>query len=68
MLGEITGQRRLAGAGIAEEPEQLRLSGLEPPGDPLQCFILLGREFHQPERPDSQGKDKVDRHHHRYRC
>ena len=42
MFGEIARQRRLAGAGIAEQPEQLRLAGLQPAGDRLQRLVLLG--------------------------
>jgi hypothetical protein len=53
MLGEIARQRRLSGTGIAEQPEHLRLAGLEPACDGLQRLILLGRKFHTPERQDS---------------
>ena len=59
MFGEIARQRRLAGAGIAEQPEDLRPALLEPARNRLQRLILLGGEFHQRERPDSQGKDKA---------
>ena len=47
MLGEIARQRRLAGAGIAEQAEHLRPPGLQPSRDGLQRVVLLRREFHR---------------------
>ena len=54
MLGEIARQRRLAGAGIAEQPEHLRPPGLQPSRDRLQRVVLLRREFHAAVRQDSE--------------
>ena len=49
MLGEIARQRRLAGAGIAEQAEDLRPAGLQPPRHGLQRVVLLRRKFHRPD-------------------
>ena len=46
MFGEIARQRRLAGAGIAEQAEDLRPARLQPARHRLQRFILLRGEFH----------------------
>ena len=59
MLGEIARQRRLAGAGIAEQPENLRPAGLQPSRDRLQRVILLGREFHRPDDRIRDGRARI---------
>ena len=48
LLRDMAGERGLAGAGIAEEAEDLRLAGLQPGGDRGQRFVLLGRPLHRP--------------------
>ena len=42
-LGDVARERGLAGAGIAEEAEELRLAALEPGGDGRQRILLLRR-------------------------
>src|SRR5690606_14316799 len=46
MFGEMTGERRLAGTGIAEEAEYLRPATLQPTGNGFQGLVLLRRKFH----------------------
>src|SRR5690606_23781080 len=59
MLCEVARQRRLAGAGIAEQPENLRLAGLEPARNRLQRLILLRGELHGGLRQDSVARGKT---------
>ena len=40
-LRDMAGKRRLAGAGIAEKPEDRAVAGLEPGPDGGQCILLL---------------------------
>ena len=61
MLGEIARQRRLAGAGIAEQAEDLRPACLEPPRHRLQGIVLLRRKFHAARREDSRGREQQRR-------
>jgi hypothetical protein len=42
IFGKMLGQRGLAGAGIAEQPEDRRTAILEPARDGLERLILLG--------------------------
>ncbi len=46
ILGDFLGERGLAGAGIPEEPEQLRLAAFQPRGDGFQRRVLLRRPNH----------------------
>jgi hypothetical protein len=41
-LGDMPGERRLAGTGIAKEPKDLRVTGLQPCGDGDERAILFG--------------------------
>ena len=43
VFGELSRERRLAGAGVAEQPEDLRLAALQPGGDGLEGVLLLRR-------------------------
>ena len=45
-LGDVPGERRLAGAGIAEEAEDRPVAAAQPIGDGLQGGILLRRPGH----------------------
>src|SRR5262245_50811165 len=49
MFCEMTGKRRLAGAGIAEKPEKRRPPFLQPACDGFEGLVLLRCEFHDLE-------------------
>ena len=46
-LGDMARQRRLAGAGIAEQAKELRLAGLQPARDGAERGVLLRRPVHR---------------------
>ena len=45
-VGDVPCERRLAGAGIAEEAEDLPIAALDPARDGFKRGILLGRPLH----------------------
>ena len=61
LLGEMARKCRLAGAGIAEEPEQWAVALPEPVGNRLQRLVLLIGKLHADNWQDShpQGKREL---------
>ena len=55
ILGELARERRLAGAGIAEQAEDLRLAALQPGRDGLERVVLLRRPAHGGVRSGAGG-------------
>ena len=48
-LRDMPGERRLADAGVAEQPEHLRLAVFQPLADPVDRLGLLARPLARPE-------------------
>ena len=51
VLGDVAGERRLAGAGIAEQAEDLAAAGFQPARDGKESGILLRRPEHPTRCP-----------------
>jgi hypothetical protein len=61
VLGEVARQRRLAGAGIAEQAKERRAPFLQPAGDGLQRLVLLRGKLHGRSVRDSPDGSKPEK-------
>ena len=47
LFGDVAGERRLAGAGIAEQAKHLRSPAFSQAATAVSALVLLGRPLHQ---------------------